>query len=192
MESTHASELQFGIVAKDTTASLHEWATQVLANPSMIQATQNTVEEVLDYVSISTEDSTMISLSEALGLLESVIHLSNLTKSIWKQFPKGASLFHYQFLPLSPQCPAYFFHEQPQADLAESVTSLDHVIAAWGMERLPVCGDGNCCFSAVASGMIISHSQTDFHEVGIQSMDNADIFDHQLCPIAVIAAGMEG
>ena len=120
MESTHASELQFGIVAKDTTASLSEWATQVLANPSMIQATQNTIEEVSDYVSISTEDSTMISLSEALGLLESVIHLSNLTKSIWKQFPKGASLFHYLFLPFMSSVSSLFFHEQPQADPAES------------------------------------------------------------------------
>ena len=59
------------------------------------------------------------------------------------------------------------------------------MIAAWGMERLPVCGDGNCCFSAVASGMIMTHLQTHFHEVGIQSMDNADILGHQLRPLAV-------
>ena len=39
----------------------------------------------------------MISLLEVLGLLESVIHLSNITTSIWKQFPSDASVFHYQF-----------------------------------------------------------------------------------------------
>ena len=54
-----------------------------------------------------------------------------------------------------------------------------------GNGRPPVCGDGNCCFSAVASGMIISHSQTHFHEVGIQVMDNAETLGHQLGQIAV-------
>ena len=33
--------------------------------------------------------------------------------------------------------------------------------------------------------MIISHSQTDFHEVGIQWMDNAETLGHQLGQITV-------
>ena len=54
-----------------------------------------------------------------------------------------------------------------------------------GNGRLPVCGDGNYFFSAVAAGMIISQSQTDFHEVGIQVMDTAETIGHQLGQIAV-------
>ena len=52
MESlnTHAPELESGILAKDTAASLPEWATQVLDNPVMIQAAQSSVDKSSDYV----------------------------------------------------------------------------------------------------------------------------------------------
>ena len=58
---------------------------------------------------------------------------------VWKQFPSGASLFHYQFLPFMSSVSSLFSHKQPQAD---SAVHLDHVIPAWGMEGYLYVGTG--------------------------------------------------
>ena len=68
-----------------------------------------------------------------------------------------------KFLPFTSSVCSIFFNKQTQAATEarpveeEQQQKLISVLDAWGLQRHPIPGEGNCCFSSVAFALITNH-----------------------------------
>lgn len=91
-------------------------------------------------------------IQEITGILQNAIHLYSLTKTMHDKL-SSTSLVNYQFFLSCPMFPVYFFGKIDPQPVVEH-PALDSLFASWRMKRVAIIGDGNCCFSAVAFGLI--------------------------------------
>ena len=66
----------------------------------------------------------------------------------------SSSLMNYRFLPLMSSVSSNFFSAVEMPVDTTLTTELDNLIASLNMKRVRVAGDGNCCFVAVAHGLV--------------------------------------
>lgn len=86
-----------------------------------------------------------------MNILENAIHLYNTTK-LMSSKSGSSSIINYKFFPFMSSVTSMFFSEVTHPVTPPS--KLDSLLASWKMKRLVIEGDGNCCFSAVAQGLV--------------------------------------
>ena len=120
---------------------------------SIYMLSESKWEEATSGFSLSDEVSDLISVEEIITIVQNAIHFTNLTKHILEQSDSSPAI-NYKFLPFMSSVCSLFFQHQPLTVMStvekEHTMRLDQVLTAWGMERINVPKDGNCCFYAVA------------------------------------------
>lgn len=144
-----AHQLDFGITNKSVHQSL--WGIDTLENISSLSHTD--FEDIAKTASLQECISHIITIEEITCILENSIHLYSVTKSMSQ---KECSLMNYQFFPFMSSLSSLFFSKvsAPTDSNEECPSELDSLITSWKMKRISILGDGNCCFSAVAHGLL--------------------------------------
>ncbi len=154
----------FGIQKKDMESQGITWNTSPIADVSSIAFDRSSLEKESVNVSLSEESSQLITIADALTILEDALNLSKVAKAMQKQLP-GSPVFDYRMLPFCSSVVSIFFDQRPhESDThAQHEERLGNILQAWRMQRHSMEGDGNCCFSAVAFSIITNFTQIKEH-----------------------------
>ena len=161
----------------------------ILANSSFHNSAIDLSElsNIQDSVLITGEAADLISLQDASKILQNAVYTSTIATYMQSK-STNSPLFEYRFLPFMSKVSHILLSrhvtnenadqnqdaDHKPVELNESgeyqanVRRLDDILGGWGMVRCEVVGDGNCCFSAIATFLLIllTLNQTSF-----QSMD---------------------
>lgn len=150
-------------VLKETTGICYKFGIvdkkfeQALENPKFLGTCTNYM--TLDHpffknaaktVVLSDNVSQIITIVEIMSIIETAVHLANATE-LMKSQSGSSSTMQYRFFPFMSSVSSLFFSNINSS--ASDSSTLDSVIAAWEMKRVPIDGDGNCCFVAIAHGL---------------------------------------
>ena len=141
------------------------------------------LQHVFQHVTITQEVLQLISLHDMFIIIESAINCYKTATAMQKQTAQSPA-YNYRLIPLMSSVASIFFHPRNFSDSStadrnssdsatadrnssDSATAdrnssasatadrqLDDLLKAWGMQHHCIEGDGNCCFSAVAFGLL--------------------------------------
>lgn len=162
---------QYGINPKDIQCQQEiSWISRTLSDVSLLN--HALLQRVFQHVTISQEVLELISICDMFTIIESAINFCKMATAMQKQTALSPA-YNYRLLPLMSSVASIFFHPRNMLT-ADLDRRLDDLLKAWGMRRHCIEGDGNCCFSAVAFGllknsmMITSDYQHFFSDIGLQ------------------------
>ena len=97
----------------------------------------------------------------------------------------STSPVNYQFFPFMSSVSSLFSSKIDSQPVAEH-SPLDSLIDSWKMKRVAIVGDGNCCFSAVAFGIMNTSFTPSLNSIHPElTMSSLEVLSKQLRGVAV-------
>ena len=133
----------------------------------------------------------LVSIQDITDIVENALGFTKIALFMQKQSSKSPA-FNYKYLTLMSSVASLFFHSCPADDHLRNQQRLDNVLAAWGMVRHSIDGDGNCCFSSVAfslinnSTLILESNPGYFSTIGLDAPDDIQCLSTKLRQLTVL------
>ena len=165
----------FGINPKDTQEHPQvSWISRTLIDVTALRP--STLQQAIESTTISEDVLELVSVDQIFNIIETSI---NLAMAMQKQSSYSPT-YNYKMIPLMSSVASLFFNPKPAEHDCHSEIDrrLNDLLKAWGMKRHHIDGDGNCCFSAVAHGllrqstMICHQCPHFFSSIGLQTEGN--------------------
>ena len=169
----------FGITQKYS-ASLPAECTWVCShvdpsNKHVLEWNNSKLQNCMINITLSEDVQNLASLQDIANIIETAVNLSKLALYMHKQSSKSP-VFNYKLIPfMSATSNIMLSIKSPDDQESQHIKRLDDTLRAWKMTRESIPGDGNCCFRAVASSLIINqkviteHADTFFNHLGIDA-----------------------
>ena len=143
----------FGIISKDNGGLKDKW----LVKNSTVELNDDECDyEELYSVCDATENGFSIPIIDIESIIKNAVNLTEIAKNMIKKSGKSPT-FSYQMMAFMCDIPSMFFHRldnDTNKNKVKHEQRLKNVLNAWGMCKISIDGDGNCCFSAVAFSII--------------------------------------
>ena len=139
---------EFGIVSKNDVAESDSWifASQVMVPP------QINFEQILE-VNTPEDLADMCTVADLANILQSSINLYHLARNLQSQSNFTPMLLNQSMIPFmsSVSC---LFDTALVGEVDDHQERLSTLVQSWGFTMHAILGDGNCCFSALASSLL--------------------------------------
>ena len=174
----------FGIMKKTETPHIDDWifGSQMPQRIPQLPSTEFVMSPELDDIVTFQDTST---------LLQSSLNLMELAKTLQIQ-TQSSVMLNQRMIPFMSSVTCLFESVNvPVNGAQEHHKRLLDNINAWGFTLHPVSGDGNCCFSALANGVLFQHEEvltrvpTLFSDLRIHSKDSVNDIARELRRLAV-------
>lgn len=153
-EAVHLSDTvleeseNFGIIKKECSETAH-WLSSSNLSTSCLDE-----EIVVTYM--SSEVLELISVEQMKQIIKNSVNLTQLIMSL-KKITCDSPLFNPKHIPfMSAISNVLLLHNKNKTSEAHQKQFITSILKAWGSQLVPVLGDGNCCFHAVATALILN------------------------------------
>ena len=143
----------FGIISKDEGGLKDKW----LVGSNTVELSEDECDnEELYFACNATEDVFSISVIDIESIIKNAVNLTEIAKNVVKKSGKSPT-FSYHMMSFMCDVPSMFFH---RLDNDTNENKIKHkqrsndVLNTWGMCKVSIDGDGNCCFNAVAFSIL--------------------------------------
>ena len=135
------------------------------------------LKEPLVHVGMQEDAEKLLCLHDAYKIIEDAVNLTQIATYMKRQ-SDNSPIFDYRLIPFMSTVCNILLTPKPLPEHSQELEALHNqhlndVLTAWKMDRLPIIGDGNCCFSAVACSLVANYksicenSSTFFSSIGI-------------------------
>lgn len=139
----------FGIIVKDDGGLKDKW----LAGSKTIELSEDECDNEELYLACDAlEDVFLIPIIDMESIIKTAVNLTEIAKNVIKKSGKSPT-FYYQMMSFMCDVPSMFFHQldnDTNENKIKHEQRLNNVLNAWGMHKISIDGDGNCCFNAIA------------------------------------------
>ena len=142
----------FGIVGRDGYGPRDQWMRIKIDD----LITKGDDSESLLYFTGDGDDCFTISITDIHRIVKNAQYSTDVAKHM-QQISDHSQTFSYRMMPFMSGVPSMYFHSLDNNTNQSCMTHekrLTGVLDAWNMCKHEIEGDGNCCFTAVAFGLI--------------------------------------
>ena len=159
------------------------WITSDVKHFNYLYLCDVNLKEPLVHVDLKEGAEKLLSLHDAYKIIENAVNLTQVATYMKRQ-SDNSPIFVYCLIPFMSTVCNILRTPKPLPECSQGSEALHNqclndVLTAWKMSRLPIVGDGNCCFSAFAYSLIANYKSicenipTFFSSIGIADAEHS-------------------
>ena len=132
----------------------------------------------LSEIDLSPDIEEIVGIEEILEILQSSMHLNQLSKDL-HETSDHSPLLNFKMVPFMSSVSCLFERIGGiESENGQHQKCLIDIVESWGFELIPVPGDGDCCFSALAFSILTQLHNIERRLPGFgTNYDNSSIAD---------------